>query len=273
MKKRYFLLIVLFLLLTACGGSKKYRFIDIPICANEEAGKCAYFQNKYYMLVEGSDEFLMEGMFSPPSLPTRIPDFKSDSLLFALISCTDRNLLNANVDVHSLQDEFSEEVIPTVCSGQKTIVHTVIEASKDKKYEEIGYAGVFKFPKVNLPCDDGTMIQENNYTFGQILEDFTLKVKKYFEKHKAYPKDFASLQKTTGIENLPKDPWGNAFQFKSSLINVMLITNGPDKKAGTGDDQVLCEVKKRGVSVALFYDAKIPISGNYREFLKKKGVE
>ena len=259
-------------LLSAGCKSKFYAFVDVPFCASEEPGQDTRFAHEYYLLIKHSNGYMVSGLSQGMSTPNRISQVSRRKILFALVQCPDADV--PPINAVEVMEGFSDKKVPKVCEGQKTMVHGRLEAEESARATALGYGGLFHFPKVDLPCRNGKMIQDNLYTFGQVMDSFKDSVNGFSGRHERLPETFAELQEDTLADPLPIDPWGTPLVFKREGNKVFLFCAGPDKKQGTGDDQQILEMSEGSSTNALrFEDADMPYGVNYKAFLKSRGID
>ncbi len=272
-----FILLAVGLMVSACESkqvtTKTYILVDIPFCSSEQKNDSFDFKGKYQYIIKTYGNHLWGLISGDPdqSLNTVRGASKPDDILFALVSCSSNN---ASENQEGM-DQFTETNVPKVCSDQKVIVVKRLVAEKSKRASALGYDGIVRFPKVDLACKKGKMLQTNNYSLFQILSDFMVSLKAYTKKYNKLPKSFEVLQKETLANPLPKDPWGNRFHYLLKDHRFMLISLGPDKKSGTKDDLELIkgQINSWSTSHTAFKKSGYDGFGDYKGFLKSRGID
>ena len=258
--------------LSAGCKSEFYAFVDEPFCVSGASGQDTRFAHEYRLLIKHANGYQVSGLSQGMSTPNRISPVSRRKILFALVRCPGADV--PPINAVEVMKEFSDKKVPRVCDGQKTMVHGRLEAEESARASALGYGGFFHFPKVDLPCRSGKMIQDNLYTFGQIMDSFKDSVNAFAGRHERLPETFAELQKETLADPLPKDPWGSPLAFKREGDKVLLVCAGPDKKQGTGDDQKILEMTEGSSTNALaFEDAEMPYGVSYKAFLESRGID
>lgn len=258
-------------ILSANCESKYYPTVDMPFCVSNTPWKESAPEKEYVVLRKHSRGYTFEPILQSFGGSYRSDPIGSRKTLFAVISCSALDAQYYNAD--EIMKEFTQDSIPSICADQKTIIFTTLEAEKDPRAAALGYGGFYHFPKIDLGCQNGKTVQDNLYTFGQIMGDFAWSVDSYIEKYKKLPATFEELQEATLAATLPKDPWGNSFQYQIDGQTVRLISPGPDNKPGTGDDLNVCSVREGSSNHSLSFEGvDIPTDVDYKTFLKNKGI-
>jgi hypothetical protein len=100
---------------------------------------------------------------------------------------------------------------------------------------------------------DGTFLEEQASAFARAAEDPLDDVKKRLDEeyHRTlgYPTDNESLRAVAaGVFDSARDPWGEPYRSRFSIDGdsavLELLSAGPDKKFGTGDDMVAMTIKR-----------------------------
>ncbi len=290
MKKSMVFVLVSFLLI-ACHSSvsRGYKVLNYPQCFTEEGYPLLEFKGNYIQLIKTSD-----GYSYGPFKPRVSRKITADEIILAIVSCSKQQIDLPN-NLKDIIKQLTDDHVPTVCTGQKTIIHQRLKAKKSERATALGYKGYFLYPKIDLACEKGKIIQKDNYSIGQISGSFNEAVEAYVMKHDKFPLSSSDLVKENLIDPLPKDPWGNPFVIQvkeiektgksKSTHSLHLITKGSDERLNTPDDYEVCrlnahfseEKHRRGISSSSFtYGFKgllIAPYGDYKAFLKSRGIE
>ncbi|MDH5682098.1 MAG: type II secretion system protein GspG [Spirochaetota bacterium] len=263
-----------------------YRYLleDIPFCSvNERLPDSNYqhkpsFKNTHILInntVNGFQPFLYTDYVLNKYHINFYQFFEPDEVLLAWVTCP------KNVKLNLLAKNFTEKNIPKVCNKQKLLFIKRVKLEKSEKAKSLGYDGIVRIPKVNLACERGKSIQENNFTLDQILSDFYRGMEIYLKKYQNLPGSLKEYESKIKLKPLPKDPWGSMFRFSASRDSYQLFSSGKDKKPGTKDDftVITCQLNSEKTSFgncSYFGDnfnkeEYLPSSG-YIKYLKKRGV-
>ncbi len=274
-----FTLLAVGLIISACESkpvtTKTYILLDIPFCSSEQENDSFDFKGKYQFIIKtyGNHRWSLLYGYPEDHLNTINGASKSNDILFALLSCPS-GTSTISGDQENM-DQFTETNVPKVCPDQKVIVVKRLMAEESQRAAALGYDGIVRFPKVDLACKKGKMLQSNNYSLFQILHDFMASLKSYTRKYNKLPESFEVLQGKTLANPLAKDPWGNTFHYLLKDNTVFLISLGPDKKLGTKDDLQLIkgQINSSLTSHMAFKKSGYYGFGDYKAFLKSRGID
>ena len=260
--------LVLSLLANSGCDSKVYPLTYMPFCAAVEPGKAGEFVHEYILLIKHDDGYTYGSLSPYPSGKwDLVNSSQDDEMLLALVQCPTRP--QSPTDVGALMEAFDGDHVPTVCSGQKIIVHQELEAKEDSRTKAVGFGGTFRFPKVDLPCKTGQLTQEEDCTLKQILDSILEPLDRYHWENKFFPGTYQVLVKANMADPLPLDPWCTTLVYQSKGTQVFLISAGPDKKLGTDDDiEVLRKSKGSSNSITGFGGSTYPSGGDYKAFIE-----
>lgn len=249
-----------------------YTTVDLPFCVSPEPGKSSMPAKSLTVLRKHWGGWSMEPLSQGFGGPHRLGVIGAKKTILAVVACEAQRdqVLNAE----EYMKEFSETHVPSLCDGQKVLVHTVLKAEKDARALALGHDGLYHFPKIELGCVDGRTVQDNLRTLGQILGDFVMSVQAFMEKEGRPPAGVAELKEVTLANPLPPDPWGAALKFQVSGKGVKLLSSGPDGKYGNEDDEEVCSVKKgQSTHILVFKGSDMDYDDDYRAYLKERGFK
>ncbi len=260
--------------LPGCSDSR-YKVIDVPFCVTEEPGVNATLA-KHYVLLHRAGDSQGVGSFSQQwSGPDTVGWFSGPDVRLALLECSEQV---RNVELEWAK-QLDENHVPTVCGGQRVVFNQTLEVVRNERSKGLGYGGFLRFPKVDLACATGTMVQANDYTLRQIIDDFIESADRYYTAHEALPGSFEELARTTKAPPLPPDPWGTAWKFEThssegKVVQIRLISAGPDATFGSEDDvEVLDKRGSSSSSINQFPDLSVSGSADSQAMLRSRGIE
>jgi len=253
--------------LAGCGDAR-YKVVDVPFCATDDPARHPDFAKHYVWLGRDGDARTVSGLYQSDG-SHHVGAFSHADARMALIECA------APVDNHSIEwaDQLTADNVPVICGNQRVVFNTTLESVASERATALGYKAFLRFPKVDLPCSDGALVQRSDYSFSQILNDFGESVERYHENHKALPPNFAALAADTKAPALPPDPWGTALRFEVGDA-VVLTSAGPDKSFGGEDDiTVITKHPTASSSIIVFPDVGHAPTGDYQALLRARGIE
>jgi hypothetical protein len=254
-----------------CKPKQEHVFIDVPFCVTEDAGVRAQFAKQYTAIAVGDNEYWVAGLDHGSAAPSMLPALWSPKARVALIECDE----TPGALTGDWAGELSENSAPSLCPDQKVVFNQQVELVQNERSKALAYGGFLRFPKVELACAEGRLLQENEYTFGQIIQDFIHSVDRFHDKHEKLPATFEELAADTLIKPLPPDAWGTELIWeadpKDAPSRIRLLSSGPDKTAGNDDDiEVVSKQASGSSNIVAFYDAGQPDGVNYREWVKAR---
>lgn len=251
----------------ASGCAERYRVVGEPFCASQDRAVDGRFGGQYAVAMVGGNSSVVGAITG--SSPTFQWTFPTSKVRAALLEC--QGEISGLGD--GWDDDFDDTHVPSICASQRVIFNQMLDVVVTERSKGLGFAGDLQFPKVQVGCAEGTLVQRNDYTFGQIMTDFENSVDRYVEVNKSMPATMAELTRETKQPPLPPDPWGTELVFEGGPT-TRLLSAGPDKQAGTEDDiEVLNKQADQSTHVMSFRGTEYSSTGDYQAFLAQRGVK
>ncbi|MEM6995646.1 MAG: hypothetical protein AAF721_34365 [Myxococcota bacterium] len=251
----------------AGGCAERYRVVDVPFCASEDLAVDGKLEGQYAIAAVGGNTSFVGPFMGTSASPQWT--FRSAKVRMALLECKG----DVGSPPNGWAKDFDDAAVPSLCPAQSVVFNQMLEVAVSERGKGLGFDGDLVFPKVALACDPGTLVQRNDYTFGQIMTDFVQAVDRYVEVKETMPTTMAELKSETKQPALPPDPWGTELAFEGGAT-IRLTSAGPDKTLGTPDDiEVLSKQADQSTHVLSFKGADYSPTGDYRAFLGRQGVE
>lgn len=152
-------LVLVPLLVVACGQPAAYKLVDVPYCKVPEGQARSGFAESVrwvYNAGSGAGEGPVAGEWPTLGLGTN-DSVDSSEMLLAVVSCPVGSRGSASKEPHNAGKELTASHVPAACAGQQVLFHGKLAAADDATAKERGYAGVFRFPEVPLTCPVGEL--------------------------------------------------------------------------------------------------------------------
>lgn len=143
----------LLLAASACGESKRFKFIDVPYCDVGPGVAQSTFKGRYTLLHRDGSDMGYEDLGG--GRPEIQAGFSSEAV-YALVHCAGPTSMRDIDSMKKALANLDEKNVPTICPGQTTVFHQVLRAdAPDAAAKAAGFSGVIRFPKVALACEQG----------------------------------------------------------------------------------------------------------------------